>query len=58
MAALPNISLHLNEEWVEFWKVENSTVLKTFESLEMDEQEILITQFVMHYIPGWPKGKQ
>jgi hypothetical protein len=57
MAALPNISLLLSEEWKEFWTAENLTVLETFQTMEMEDQEKLITQFVMHYIPGWPPGK-
>ena len=31
MAALPNISLLLDEEWREFWSVRNKTVIEEFE---------------------------
>jgi hypothetical protein len=56
MAALPNISHILSEEWQQFWTQSDESVLTKFETMAGEDQKILITQFVRHHIPGWPKN--
>ncbi len=52
MAALPNISLLLSDEWKEFWSETNNTVLEEFPKMSPPLQNQHLTQFVMHHIPG------
>jgi hypothetical protein len=55
MAALPNISHLLSEEWDDFWKKTDPGVLAGFHEMPGDRQKALITTFVRNHIPGWPK---
>ena len=55
MAALPNVSHLLREEWDEFWLKTDPNVLKTFETMDAEDQKNLLTKFVRHHIPGWPE---
>ena len=52
MAALPNISLLLDEEWKEFWSVRNKTVIEEFEVMSRPLQVIKVTIIKFVYIIG------
>jgi hypothetical protein len=55
MAAWPIVCHLLREEWEEFWSKKDQRVLKTFDIMDAEDQKNLLTQFVRHHIPGWPK---
>lgn len=55
MAALPNISHILSDEWEAFWQERDSQVLDDFNDMDEAVQKKLITTFVRNHIPGWPE---
>jgi hypothetical protein len=53
MAALPNVSQILSEEWDAFWTKTNRSILETYKTMSLAEQTEQLTVFVRHHIPGW-----
>jgi len=47
----------LNDKWIKYWSMKNGSVIPAFNSLPLEEQKVLITEFVRHHVPGWPEGK-
>jgi hypothetical protein len=52
MAALPNVSQILQTEWQEYWSASDNNVLQNYETMNIEKQKQLLTQFVRHHIPG------